>query len=195
VNERSHNYPRRRGRLLVVSGPSGSGKGTLIREAVSKMPDVTLSVSATTRPARKGERNGVDYHFMTEPEFLALRDRGELLESARVFDHYYGTPREEVEAALARGRDVILELDIQGAVAVKRAEPEAVLIFVEPPSIDELTARLRGRGTEDADTLGRRIEAAYEEMKVKGVYDHIVVNDDLKTAVAEMIRILESSRD
>ncbi len=137
-----------------------------------------------------GERNGVDYHFISMAEFLALRDRGAFLESARVYGNYYGTLRAQVEEALAAGRDVIVEVDIQGAESIKRAMPEATLIFVEPPSLDDLAARLRGRGTEDPHALGRRIKAAYDEVKVKCTYDHVIVNDDLDRAVESFVRIL-----
>ena len=175
----------------MVSGPSGAGKGTLIAAALKRRPDIVLTVSATTRPARAGERDGVDYNFITISDFLALRDRGAFLESAKVYGNYYGTLRAQVDEALALGRDVIVEVDIQGAESIKRSMPEAVLVFVEPPSFEDLASRLRGRGTEQAEDLGRRIEAAYEEVKVKGTYDHIVVNDDLDRAVEDFLRILE----
>ena len=182
-----------RGRLFVVSGPSGAGKGTVVRELLSRRPELLLSVSATTRPARHGERDGVDYHFIGEPEFVARRDRGDFLESAVVYGDHKGTPREPVESALAGGRDVLLEVDVQGAMSVKRALPEAVLVFIEPPSLDELFLRLRGRGTEDPEALSTRLRAAYEEVKRKGSYDHIVVNDDVEEAVADLIRILDGT--
>jgi guanylate kinase len=176
----------------VVSGPSGAGKGTLIAAARQRRPDILLTVSATTRPARAGERDGVDYNFISVSDFLALRDRGAFLESAKVYGNYYGTLRAQVEEALDVGRDVIVEVDIQGAESIKRAMPEATLIFVEPPTLEDLASRLRGRGTEQAEDLGRRIEAAYDEVKVKGTYDHIVVNDDLDRAVGDFLRILEA---
>ncbi len=181
------------GRLFVVSGPSGAGKGTVVRGVLAHRPDVFLSISATTRPARQGERHGVDYHFIPEPEFLGMRDRGEFLESAEVYGNHYGTPRRPVEAALSIGKDVLCELDIQGAQAIKRAEPQAILIFIEPPSLDDLKVRLRGRGTEDHDTLAQRLRAAYDEVKVKGIYDHIVVNDQVERAVDELLRIMDGS--
>jgi guanylate kinase len=182
-----------RGRLYVVSGPSGAGKGTVVKEVLARRPDLTLSVSATTRPARPGERHGLDYRFIKTNEFLGMRDRGEFLEWAEVYGNYYGTPRGPVETTLNAGRDVICELDIQGALAVKRARPDALLIFIEPPSLDELFLRLRGRGTEDPETLSRRMRAAYDEVKNKASYDHIVVNDDPVRAAGELIRILEGS--
>lgn len=180
--------------LFVVSGPSGAGKGTVIREVLKLRPDVKLSVSATTRPARPGERHGVDYYFVPKTAFDAMRDRGDLLESAKVYENYYGTPRGAVESAIAAGRTVICELDIQGAMAIKRAKPEAVLIFIEPPSLDDLSMRLRGRGTEEGLSLSRRLTAAYEEVKNKGSYDHIIVNEDVGQAADELIRILEAGR-
>ncbi len=188
---RSSNGP---GRLFVVSGPSGAGKGTVVRRALLRRPDIVLSVSASTRPARPGERSGVDYRFLSEEEFLAMRDRGEFLESAKVYGHYYGTPRQPVEAALQAGRDVIVELDVQGAQSVRRAVPDAVLIFIEPPSLDELWTRLRGRGTDESATIRARMQAAYEEMKKKGLYDHIVINDDVDEAVEALLRILDDDR-
>jgi guanylate kinase len=127
------------------------------------------------------------------PEFLGMRDRGEFLESAEVYGNYYGTPRSQVDAALQTGRDVVLELDIQGAASVKRAKPDAVLVFIEPPSFDDLRERIRGRGTEDPETLFRRLEAAYEEVRSKGTYDHIVINDTVERAAEEVARIIESS--
>ena len=165
-----------------------------MRGLLQRKPELILSTSVTTRPARRGERHGVDYEFISEREFLGLRDRGELLESAEVYGNYYGTRRAPVEAAVAAGHDVVCELDIQGAQAIKRAMPEAVLVFIEPPSLDELFLRLRGRGTEDPDTMTRRMRAAYDEVKNKGLYDHIVLNDDVGRAVDELTRILESHR-
>lgn len=123
-----------------------------------------------------------------------MRDRGDFLESAEVYGNLYGTPRQPVDAALSEGRDVICELDIQGALAVKRARPEAILVFIEPPSLDDLFLRLRGRGTEDRDAMSTRLRAAYDEVKNKSRYDHIVVNDDPERAATELLRILEESR-
>jgi guanylate kinase len=178
-------------RLFVVSGPSGAGKGTIIRAALERGPDILFSISATTRNPRHGERDGADYHFISEARFLAMIESGEFLEWAQVYGALYGTPRAPVQEALEGGRDVLLELDIQGAIAVKDEIPEAVLVFVEPPSMEALADRLRARGTEDADAMARRIEAAYEEVKTGRRYDHIIVNDQVEKAVEEFLRILE----
>lgn len=179
------------GRLVVVSGPSGAGKGTIISTVLGRRPDLVLSVSATTRAPRAGERDGVHYHFISEAEFRRMIAAGEFLEWAEVFGSLYGTPLAPVRAALDAGRDVLLELDIQGAVAVKDAVPGAVLVFIEPPSMKDLSVRLRGRGTEDPESRARRIEAGYEEVKVGRTYDHIIVNDRLETAVEDFLRILD----
>ena len=181
------------GRLFVISGPSGAGKGTVVREMLTRRPELFFSVSVTTRPARRNERDGVDYQFISEPEFLGMRDRGDLLEWAEVYGNYYGTPRPPVEAALASGRDALLELDIQGAENVKRARPDAVLVFIEPPSMEELSARLRRRGTEDPDDMTQRIDAAYDEMRRKELYDHIIVNDEVGRAADALLRILDDA--
>lgn len=164
----------------------------MIRSLLTKTPDLVLSVSDTTRPARPGERQGIEYDFISREDFLGKRDRGEYLESAEVYGHLYGTPRGPVDHHLANGRDVLLEIDIQGAAMVKRAMPEAVLVFIEPPSLDELSARLRGRGTEDPESLLKRMRASYDELKAKGTYDHIVVNDDVERASDELASILKA---
>jgi guanylate kinase len=165
-----------------------------VREVLKRVPGLKVSVSATTRPARPHERHGVDYKFIPVAQFLGMRDRGEFLESAEVYGNYYGTPREAVEAAIAAGHTVLCELDIQGAQAVKRAKPDATLIFIEPPSLDDLYLRLRGRGTEDVENMSKRMQAAYEELKNRGVYDHIIINDEVGRAADELVRILKESR-
>jgi guanylate kinase len=159
---------------------------------LDRRPDVWLSVSATTRPARPGERHGVDYYFVSLADFERMRDAGDMLESAEVYGNLYGTPRAPVEVALDEGRDVICELDVQGAVAVKKAAPASILVFIEPPALDDLWLRLRGRGTENPQTMSRRLQAAYHEIKNKGMYDHIIVNEDASRAVGDLLLILDS---
>ncbi|HEX2050046.1 MAG TPA: guanylate kinase [Actinomycetota bacterium] len=185
---------RARGRLFVVSGPSGAGKGTVVRKALARRPGVRLSVSATTRPPRPGERDGVEYHFVGEPEFRRMRDAGELLEWAEVYGNLYGTPRRDVDDALDAGGDVLCELDIQGAEAIRRAAPDAILVFIEPPSVDDLRTRLEDRGTEGPDERARRMAAARSELRSKALFDHVVVNDDADEAAAALVRILEAPR-
>jgi guanylate kinase len=165
----------------------------VVQEVLKRLPNVHLSVSATTRPARPGERHGVDYYFVSPQDFARMREGGDLLEQAEVYGNLYGTPKAPVEEALRAGRDVILEIDIQGALNVKRALPRSILVFIEPPSIDALMTRLKRRGTEDAAALQERVRAAYEEVKAKGLYDHIVVNDRLEDAVEQVVRILEGA--
>jgi guanylate kinase len=149
-------------------------------------------VSATTRAPRPGERAGDHYDFVSEDRFRAMIEAGEFLEWAEIYGrHLSGTPRAPVEEALAAGRDVILELDIQGAAAIKQAIPEAVLVFVEPPSMEVLADRLRARGTEDPEALARRMEVGYEEVKARRNYDHMIVNEQLEAAVGDFLRILD----
>lgn len=180
-----------RGRLFVVAGPSGAGKGTLIAELLRRYPTAWLSVSSTTRKPRKGEVEGAQYHFMDEGEFLASVSRGEFLEWARVHGNLYGTPRVEVERKLSQGFDVILEIDVQGAGQVRSEMPQALSVFVLPPSSRVLEERLRKRGTEGEEDLGRRLENALEESRQKDEYDYVVLNDQLHRAVEEFCGIYE----
>jgi guanylate kinase len=178
----------------VIAGPSGVGKGTVVRKLLERDPSIWLSVSATTRPPRAGEVAGVDYQFVTRDEFDALRSRGGLLEHFPVFGHSYGTPRAPVEEHLAAGDDVLLELDVQGALAVKQAHPDAVLVFVKPPSREEQRRRLVARGVDDPAEIERRLAAAETEEAEARSFDAVVVNDDVDTAVAEVAGILEHRR-
>lgn len=180
--------------MLVLAGPSGAGKGAIGRALLEREPNLWFSVSATTRPPRPGERDGVDYHFLDRETFERLRAEGGFLEAFEVYGHLRGTPRDPVLDALAAGRDVLVEVDTQGALAVKRAMPEAVLVFVRPPSREEQARRLRARGTEDPAEIARRLAAADEEEQVAAAFDVVVVNDDLETAVRTVAGILHDRR-
>lgn len=183
-----------RGHLFVLSGPSGTGKGTLRKALFSAMTDLVYSISCTTRPPRPGEVDGVDYHFISPQAFERLVEAGAFLEEANVHGHRYGTLREDVVRELEAGRDVVLEIDVQGARQVKEGFAEAVLLFVEPPSTEELERRLRSRGTEDEASLDLRLRNAEKEMALAKVYDHTVLNDDLKKALQELQSLIRSYR-
>ncbi len=185
-------HQERSGRLFVVSGPSGSGKSTLCRRVVENT-GVCLSISATTRPAGAGEVNGRDYFFLSPEEFRQKIMAGDFLEYARVFDHYYGTPADSVLKMLREGKKVILEIDVQGAAQVFEKFPDAIGIFILPPSDAELKNRLRQRGREDQATMDKRLAQAQweiEQARQNGRYQHMVVNDDLPAACREMIQII-----
>jgi guanylate kinase len=185
----------RKGLLLVVSGPAGVGKGTIDLSLISRNSDIRMSVSATTRSPRPGEINGVHYFFKTEEEFQKMIESGAFLEYMRVFNtHYYGTPKSFVEQELAEGRSVILEIDVQGAMRVKAAYPDAVLIFIAPPSMSELKSRLIHRGTESSEAIERRFETAFQEMEMVDRYDYVVVNDILDLAIARTEDIIVAER-
>ena len=162
--------------LVVISGPSGSGKGTLLAQLRTMAFPWHFAVTATTRPMRPGEVDGQDYIFLTEPQFLRLRERDELLESAQVYDRWYGVPRWQVRDPLIAGQDVILEIDVQGAATIRRLVPEALTIFVMPPSLAELRARLSRRGTEDETQIRRRLQEAAAELARIDEFDYRVVN-------------------
>lgn len=179
----------RRGRLLVVTGPGGVGKGTAVTELARRRPDLEVSVSATTRPPRPGEIDGVHYHFLTDDDFRARVAAGQFLEWAEFNGRCYGTLRGPVDAACARGRVVLLEIEVQGARQVRQRDARAVLVFVAPPSRDELAARLRARG-EAPEEIARRLDIAEWELSQADDFDHIVVNDDLDKCVSELERIL-----
>jgi guanylate kinase len=183
----------KRGRLFVLSGPSGSGKSTLARRALARVGvPARLSISATTRPRRPGEVDGVDYRFLGREEFEHLRDRGEFLEWAEVHGNLYGTPAGPVEEALERGESVLLEIDVQGAQQVVRRMPEAVLIFVQAPTFDVLEQRLRARGSEDEATIQRRLANARRELEQARHYPFHLINDDLRRAVEELAALLSA---
>ena len=181
----------RSARLFVVSGPSGVGKGTLVAKVRGDRPSLGLTVSATTRPPRPGEADGVSYYFMDDAEFSRRVSQGEFLEWANVHGHRYGTLLSEVRRNLSEGRSLILEIDVQGGLNVRRIHPDAVLVFIEPPSMDELEHRLRGRGTEDEASIECRLENARREMEMGESYDVRIVNDDLERAAQELERTID----
>ena len=184
-----------KGILVVVSGFSGSGKGTVMKRLMEKYDNYALSVSVTTRNPRPGEKDGEAYFFRTKEEFEQLIREDGLIEYAQYVENYYGTPRKYVEEQLAAGKDVILEIEIQGAMKIKEQFQESLLLFVTPPSAEELQKRLVGRGTETADVIAQRLSRAYEESEGMDAYDYIVVNDDLDVCAAEVQKFVEAAKN
>ncbi len=182
------------GQLFIVSAPSGAGKTTLVKELVAKRAEISLSVSHTTRAPRAGEMDGKDYHFVSQAEFDRMREAGEFLESATVFDHAYGTATAAVASQLAQGDDIILEIDWQGAEQVRRSDLPCKSIFILPPSRAELESRLRGRGQDDDTVIARRMRDAKSEMTHYVEFDYVVVNDDFNQALAELEAIIVAQR-
>ena len=183
----------KKGILVVVSGFSGSGKGTIMKELLKKYPEqYALSISATTRQPREGETDGVEYFFKETKEFEQMIADGELLEYAQYVDNYYGTPKAYVEKQLADGKDVILEIEIQGALKVKKQFPQTLLLFVTPPSAEILKERLIGRGTEDMEIINKRLSRACEEAEGIENYDYLVINDDLDICVEEVHQMIRN---
>lgn len=182
----------RKGILVVVSGFSGSGKGTLMKALVEKYHQYALSISATTRQPRPGEENGREYFFITREAFQKMAEENALIEYAQYVENYYGTPREYVEKQLASGRDVILEIEIQGALRIKEQYPDALLLFVTPPSAEELKRRLTNRGTESAEVIEARLKRAAEEAEGVEAYDYIVVNDELEACTERLHQLIEA---
>ena len=185
----------KKGLLLVVSGPSGTGKGTICKDIVSKHEDINLSISGTTRKPRVGEVEGKSYFFKTKEEFEAMVDRGEFLEYAMIYDNYYGTPKKAIFDELDMGRDVILEIEMQGAMQIKEVYPQAVFIFVLPPSLQELRNRIVGRGTETDEQIEKRFNSAYDEIKLLGDYDYFIFNNIVEKSSEEILNILEVEKN
>lgn len=183
----------RKGILIVVSGFSGAGKGTLMKALLARYEEYyALSISATTRQPRTGETDGREYFFKTKEEFEKMIAKGELIEYARYVENYYGTPREYVEKQLEAGKDVILEIEIQGALKVKEAFPDTLLLFVTPPSAEELKKRLVGRGTETMEVIESRMKRAVEEAEGMDRYDYLIINDELEVCTEQMHTIIQS---
>ncbi len=182
------------GLLLVMSAPSGAGKSTLTRRLLDEVGDCVLSVSATTRAPRAGEVDGVHYHFITHESFEARVRDGEFIEHARVHANYYGTPRANVTEQVRAGKVVLLDIDVQGAAQVRERWPDPVLVFVAPPSVEVLEARLRGRGTESEEQIALRLANAHTEMARMGEFDYVIVNDDLDAAYRELLSVIAAAR-
>ncbi len=180
----------KQGLLIVVSGASGTGKGTVCNALMESLPELAYSISATTRSPRKGEQDGVNYYFLAREEFEKMIEEGGFLEWAEVYGNYYGTPLKKIQERLAEGQDILLEIDTQGALKVMEKCPEGVFIFLLPPSLEELERRIRGRGTETEESIARRLGAAKEEIGVGRKYNYVVVNDRVEKAVEQIQAIL-----
>ena len=180
-----------KGLLIVLSGPSGAGKGTVLREVLNRDSNVCVSISCTTRKPRRGETDGVHYYFKTQEEFKEMLKNGEFLEHAQVYDEMYGTPLFAVEEKRNQGKDVVLEIDVQGALEVRKQVEDAILVFVMPPGMEELKKRLTERDTETEEQIENRFAAAYNEMKMRDHYDYIIVNNDIDDAADSFLEIIE----
>lgn len=178
------------GLLIVLSGPSGAGKGTICKQLLAKHTNLMYSVSVTTRPPRPGEVDGQDYYFADEQQFQTMIEKEELLEYAEFCGNHYGTPRKVVEQAINEGKNVILEIEIQGALQIKKRFPQGVFVFILPPSLDELAARIKKRGTETSDSIQRRLAQAEHELEYVSEYDYVVVNDRVEVAVEKLEAII-----
>ena len=183
-----------KGVLVIVSGLSGAGKGTICKRLLEKYPNYVLSVSATSRQPREGEVHGREYFFITKEEFEERIEQGKLLEFAQYVDNYYGTPKDWVEEQLEAGKDIILEIELQGAFQVREKIPEAVLVFILPPDMEELKRRLINRGTETMEQIEKRLKRAEEEMEYVSQYDYVIVNEDVEKSVDMLHNIVRSEK-
>ena len=183
-----------KGQLIVFSGPSGVGKGTVLKEFLKNKENVSLSISATTRAPREGEQNAVHYYFLSREEFEQKIQDGNMLEYAQYNQNYYGTPKDKVDEALENGKDIILEIEVQGALQIKEKCPNALLVFVMPPKWEELEKRLVGRGTEDEETIKNRLNIAKKELQQAVHYDYILVNDEVEAAAERLNDIINAGR-
>ncbi|MCQ2362380.1 MAG: guanylate kinase [Acidaminococcaceae bacterium] len=185
----------KKGLLIVCSGPSGVGKGTVLAKVLKKNPNMQYSISITTRAPRSDEVEGINYFFKSKVEFLKMIDADEVLEYAEVFDNFYATPKAYVEEKLHEGKDVVLEIDVQGAMQIKEKMPEAVLIFLAPPSFEELERRLRGRASESIEVISRRLQDAHGELAQQDKYDYVIVNKTVDETVKEFMAIVEKEKE
>lgn len=183
-----------KGQVFIISGPSGSGKDTLLVELFKKRPEIAFSISSITRDMREGEKEGEKYNFISKEKFESMIAQNELLEYNKYVENYYGTPRKPVEDATNSGRDIIIEVDVNGAAQIRQKLPSVVSIFIMPPSLEELERRLSGRGTESREVIEKRLKSALGEIKRANEYDYIVVNRDIPCAVDDIISVINSCR-
>jgi len=183
-----------KGALYIVTAPSGAGKTTICDAVLNDVDYLEYSVSSTTRPPREGEVDGRDYIFLSRDEFVSRRDRGLFLEHAEVYGNFYGTPRDYIESQLERGKDIILDLDVQGALSIKALGYPAIFIYILPPSLSELRRRLEGRGTDSPEVIARRFDQARQELEFVPEYDYCIVNDELATAIEDMKAVIRGER-
>jgi len=182
------------GNLFVISAPSGAGKTSLVNALININPQINLSVSYTTRPPRPGERNGKDYHFVSRETFLAMSERGEFLESAEVYGNLYGSSQTWISQENARGRDILMEIDWQGAAQIRRLFPDCISVFILPPSMEALEQRLKGRGKDDSEVISKRLAAVRDDVAHIAEFDYVIINDNLNEALRGLNAVVLSAR-